>query len=398
MFEQKIGSIQLEIEQLRSRDIRRLADRELEAGFTQLQRVAEMLEAERARWLAEIDRRRTFAADGHLSTTSWLIDRFGASGAAACQQVRVARALEGMPVSREALGSGEISSSAVRVLMEAKEEQPEAFSEAEARLVQAAKALTVRKLTSAVATWSRNVDARAAEEKARRLKERRRLSIGPLPSGMVRIDGELDPETGQVVMTSLRSVLDAKARSGPGDGRTPAQARADALGELCRQSLDRGGRPFVGRERPHLVVKLVPETLTGGGAPAELEEAGVIGTQEARRLACDASITRVVLRGSSEPLDLGRRTPVIPPAIRRAVVVRDQGCRFPGCDRPAPWCDAHHARHWADGGPTSISNLVLLCRPHHRMLHEGGFKLDKSGCRLVFRRPDGSVLEDRAPP
>ncbi|MBI2237094.1 MAG: HNH endonuclease [Actinobacteria bacterium] len=108
---------------------------------------------------------------------------------------------------------------------------------------------------------------------------------------------------------------------------------------------------------------------------------------------------RVVMAGRSEPLDVGRRTPVVPPAIRRAVILRDGHCRFPGCDRPHTWCDAHHVVHWADGGPTALPNLVLLCRRHHRMLHHpGGFRLELADGRPVFRRPDGSVLEDRAPP
>jgi hypothetical protein len=101
----------------------------------------------------------------------------------------------------------------------------------------------------------------------------------------------------------------------------------------------------------------------------------------------------------SEPLDVGRRSKVVPPAMRRAVIVRDRGCRFPGCDRPYTWCDAHHVAHWADGGPTAAQNLLLLCRPHHRLVHRPGrFRLELLDGKPVFRRPDGSVLEDRAPP
>jgi hypothetical protein len=118
-----------------------------------------------------------------------------------------------------------------------------------------------------------------------------------------------------------------------------------------------------------------------------------------RRLACDAAVLRVVLAAGSQPLDVGRRTAVVPPAIRRAVIVRDRPCRFPGCDRPQSWCDAHHVVQWADGGPTSLANLLLLCRRHHRTVHErGGFTLSLDDGYPVFRRPDGSVLEDRGPP
>jgi hypothetical protein len=126
---------------------------------------------------------------------------------------------------------------------------------------------------------------------------------------------------------------------------------------------------------------------------------GPVRSELARRLACDASLMRVVMNGRSEPLDVGRRTPVVSAAIRRAVIVRDRGCRFPGCDRPQAWCDAHHVVHWADGGPTSLANLLLLCRRHHGMVHRsGGFGLELLEGRPVFRRPDGSILEDRGPP
>ena len=132
---------------------------------------------------------------------------------------------------------------------------------------------------------------------------------------------------------------------------------------------------------------------------AEFDRAGPIPGSTARRIACDASIMRVVMAGRSEPLDAGRRTPVIPPSMRRAVVVRDRTCRFPGCDRPQTWCDAHHVKHWADGGPTAMGNLLLLCRPHHRLIHRPrSFTFELLDGRPVFRRPDGSILDDRAPP
>jgi hypothetical protein len=149
----------------------------------------------------------------------------------------------------------------------------------------------------------------------------------------------------------------------------------------------------VAGERPHVTVTVGAEQL------AELDHTGPVPLETARRLSCDASVMRVVLQGRSQPLDVGRRTPVVPPAIRRAVIVRDAQCRFPGCDRPQTWCAAHHVIHWADGGATALANLLLLCRRHHRMVHQrGGFGLAMLEGRPVFRRPDGSFLEDRAPP
>jgi hypothetical protein len=184
-------------------------------------------------------------------------------------------------------------------------------------------------------------------------------------------------------------------------------------------------RPSVGGERPHLTVTVPVEVLGTGADPgvgptfgagavsatgrvgagaepatgAELDHVGPVGSETVRQLACDAAVMRVVMAGHSEPLDVGRRTPVIPPAMRRGVIVRDRRCRFPGCERPHTWCDAHHVVHWADGGPTSAANLLLLCRPHHRLVHRaGGFTLELLDGQAVFRRPDRSPLEGRAPP
>jgi hypothetical protein len=238
------------------------------------------------------------------------------------------------------------------------------------------------------------------------LRSRRRLHASVTLAGMVRVDGDLDPQTGEAFMTALRAVLDVEARTAAvagaePDGRTPAQRRADALGEICRGWLDRDDRPQVAGERPHLSVTVPFAALTAGGtATAELEHTGPIGSTTLRTLSCDASVARVVVGPRSEPLDVGRRTQVVPPAMRRAVVVRDRHCRFPGCDRPQSWCDAHHIVHWADGGRTSLENLVLLCRRHHRLTHRR-FSLEMIDGRPVFRRHDGSVLDDRgvrAPP
>ena len=294
-------------------------------------------------------------------------------------------------------------------------------------------------LSRVVGHWCQAVAAAAGEDTEAEFRARRRLHASATFAGMVRVDGDLDPETGEVLLTALGAVVDAECRSKEQDERSPAQRRADALGEVCRQWLDLAPRPAVAAERPHLTLTVSAEALGGsperggtggeveGGATgpevpgrgglgsrgglgngredralpagAELDHVGPVSLRTARRLSCDASVMRVVMAGGSAPLDVGRRTPVVPSSIRRAVVCRDRHCRFPGCGRPHAWCDAHHVRHWAKGGRTGLSNLVLLCRRHHRLVHTGGgFSLELSGGGPVFRRPDGSVLEDRAPP
>jgi hypothetical protein len=390
------------IESLRAEVLPELPDARVEEDFSELQRAAELLEVERLRRLAELERRRVFERDGHLSVVAWLASRFRVAWGAAREQVRTARALEEMPETKRALDAGDLSMSAVRLLVTARDADPEAFSHSETQLVEAATIHSVGDLQRVAAFWRQQVEREqlttGGEEAAR---ARRRLHASVSFLGMVRLDGDLDPETGETLLTAINAVLDAEARTREvDDDRTPAQRRVDALGEIMRCYLDRSDRPNVAGERPHVTVTVAAEGLRGDGeAGAELDHVGPVGGETARRLACDASITRVVLSPRSEPLDVGRKTPVIPPAIRRAVIVRDRHCRFPGCDRSQTWCDAHHVVHWADGGPTALPNLLLLCRRHHRMVHErGGFRLEMLDGRPVFRRADGSLLEERPPP
>jgi hypothetical protein len=391
-----VSELRSAIEALGPEILAELPDARLEEDFAELQRAAELLEIERLRRLAEIDRRRVFARDGNLSAASWLVDRFRMAWGAAKESVRVARSLDAMPGVVAALEDGAVSMSAVRILAEAYDAEPEAFAEAEAFLVDAAGTFSVADLRRVATHWRQVVERARGLDPLVALRARRRLHASVTLDGSVRVDGDLDPENGETLLTALRAVLDDEARSGRADDRSPVQRRADALGEICRQWLDRGERPEVAGERPHLTMTMGIEALRRDG-PAELEHVGSVAAATARRLACDASITRVVMSGRSEPLDVGRRTPVISPALRRAVVVRDRCCLFPGCDRPQSWCDAHHVVHWADGGPTALANLVLLCRRHHRSVHDG-FSVELGEDRPVFRRPDGSPLEDRGPP
>jgi hypothetical protein len=304
-----------------------------------------------------------------------------------------------MPEVARAFGEGEVSESAVHVLASAQEAAPEAFARSEPALVEAARTMGFGELRRVTETWRIAADpARALVEEDRR-HERRRLDICPTEDGMTGVRAEFDAQDGQGLISAIRAQMDAETRSSSGpDPRTPTQRRADALGEICRQWLASRERPTIGGERPHVVVTIDLETLIERSEQrSELQDTGQITPETARRLACDADVTRVITRAGSEPLELGRRTKVVPPGLRRAVAVRDRGCRFPGCGRPPGWCDAHHVRHWADGGETSLGSLVLLCRPYHRAIH-GGFGVEMIDGRPLFCRPDGTMLEDRAPP
>jgi hypothetical protein len=394
-----VSELRSAIDELRSETLSDLPDARIEEDFSELHRAIEQLELERLRRLAEVDRRRLYERDGHLSTASWLAGMYRLSWGAARQHVRLARSLESMPETRRAFEAGEVSSSAVRLLVDARKAEPEAFERSESQLVDAASKHTISDLHRLMSLWRQTAERERFLDPEERLRERRSLHASVTFEGMVRVDGDLDPETGETLLTALGAVLDAEARSGEKDDqRSPAQRRADGLGEVCRQWLDRDDRQNVGGELPHLTVTVDAQALAEEG-PGELDHAGPVPSTATRRIACDASVLRVLMNARSEPLDVGRRTPVIAASMRRAVILRDRRCRFPGCDRPHPWCDAHHVVHWADGGPTAASNLLLLCRRHHRLIHRPrGFTLELVDGRPVFRRPDGSVLEDRAPP
>jgi uncharacterized protein DUF222 len=269
-----MSTLRLAIEELRSEDIGSSPDAVVEDDLAELVSAANALEGEILRRLAAVDRRRSFEGDGFVSTVSWLVARLRMSRSKAAELVRVARAITGMPRSRAAFTQGDVTGSRLRVLAHAHETAPEAFARSEELLVDAARSLPVRKLERAVAHWTRATGAAASAEELRR---RRWVGVSPTPLGMGRLGGDLDPETNECVTTALQAAVDADLRLGlPGDSRTPGQRRADALLEICRSFLDRGDRPHVGGERPHVNVSIDIASLRGRGqGTAELDHTGI---------------------------------------------------------------------------------------------------------------------------
>jgi 5-methylcytosine-specific restriction endonuclease McrA len=174
-----------------------------------------------------------------------------------------------------------------------------------------------------------------------------------------------------------------------------AQQQADALALLTETALHHGIDPGAPGERYQVVVHVDAPVLADSDAPGQsvLEGGTHVSAETSRRLACDAS--RVVMRHDADgrTVEIGARTRTIPPALRRALHHRDHGCRFPGCG--VPFGQGHHIRHWAHGGPTTLSNLAMLCRRHHRAVHEEEYQVERlSDGALRFRRPDGRLLQD----
>jgi hypothetical protein len=204
------------------------------------------------------------------------------------------------------------------------------------------------------------------------------------------MDGLLDPVTG----AAFKTTVDALAkRKGPEDERTPSQRRQDALGELVNHAMDQGTLPRRNGVRPHINLTTTIEGLKNevGAPPADLELSLPISTRTLERIACDCTMSRVLL-ADSMVIDVGRAKRTVSGPTWRALRTRDRGCRFPGCDRPVEWSNPHHITHWARGGPNNLPNMVLLCFYHHRLVHEGGWQVIKSGREFRFLPPDRVVM------
>jgi 5-methylcytosine-specific restriction endonuclease McrA len=235
--------------------------------------------------------------------------------------------------------------------------------------------------------------------------------VYPDEDGMVVVRGRLEPEVGALLLRALEAARDtlyqqarrAEAAAHPADPAaevpTLAQQQADALGLLAETALHHGLDPGARGERYQVVVHVDAPALADPEQPGQsvLEDGAPVSPETSRRLACDAS--RVVMRHAPDGrlLEVGARTRTIPPALRRALHHRDRGCRFPGCG--LRFGQGHHVRHWAQGGPTTLSNLVLLCRRHHRAVHEEGYHVARQpDGALRFRRPDGRPFPEVPPP
>jgi hypothetical protein len=354
------------------------------------------LEAATARLLdliREFDARGGWASQGFRSCAAWLGWRVGLDLGAARERVRVARALGTLPLLAGALARGELSYAKVRALTRV------ATPETEERLLAVGKAGTAAHVERIVRGW-RRVDRNAEAREAARQHASRGLQVYPDEDGTVVIRGRLAPEVGALLVQALAAARDtmyqqARLNDPQGDPPTMAQQQADALALLAETALHHGIDPGAPGERYQVVVHVDAPVLADPDEPGQsvLEDGAHVPAETSRRLACDAS--RVIMRHDRDGrvMEVGARTRTIPPALRRALHHRDHGCRFPGCG--LPFGQGHHVRHWAQGGPTTLSNLALLCRRHHRAVHEQGYQCERqSDGELRFRRPDGQVLPE----
>jgi hypothetical protein len=355
---------------------------ELEAQITEL---AGQLNAANYRWLtliAEFDRRKGWS-DGKLpSCAHWLNFKCGLNLGAAREKVRVAHALVGLPKIAASMSRGELSYSKVRALSRV------ACHATEDALLMIALHGTAHHVETLVRGFRR---AQQAAELSREAQQHanRAVNYWFADDGSLMLKARLPAPAGALLIKALDAAMEVQEYSIPFE-----QRRADALAAVAENYLANTATTSNPADRFQVVVHVDADTLhhhTVGRC--EIEQGPSIPAETVRRLSCDASMIEVLESASGEPLDVGRKTRTIPSAIRRALNSRDAGCRFPGCTHQR-YVDAHHIEHWADGGETKLSNLITLCRLHHRLVHEGEIKvvvLPGGGWR--FLHPDGRPFD-----
>ncbi|MGH8871652.1 MAG: DUF222 domain-containing protein [Acidimicrobiia bacterium] len=353
---------------------------ELASVFVRRDRV----EARAVMLLAEAAETRAFERDGYSSLTPLLKHRMSLHPGEAQRLVRRANSLPSMPLTALAYERGAISGAQVDVLAEIRAIAPEQFGEGESQLIGwAMDTPMVPELRKKLDYWLSQVAVENLASDRHHVREARYLTLRR-EGEMMRINGWFDIESGERLAAGLEP--------GPapdGDTRSTPARRADILLEVLEGC----------SQRPSVSVLVSAETLLEGlPGVSETSNGTYLTVDEVRRISCDANLTRVVFGPDSQPLDVGRTQRLVTPAQRLVVIARDRHCVFPTCDRPAHWCDAHHIIHWADDGPTAVENLVLLCRHHHTLVHEAGWKITGTPGDLHFHRPDGTELGNEPPP
>jgi hypothetical protein len=383
-----------------------VASQDRQARLVGLRRAADRIEALWLQEVADFDAVDGAQAVGATSTQAFLRHAFRLSPGDASERVRAARVLSGsLTDTSDALRDGSVSLRHAAVIADtARGRDIDEQKTIETSLLDAAKVLDPMALRRAAQHLTYVLDPDAADQAAISRYERRGVTLAETLGGMVSISGLLDAVGG----ATLISAVDALTRppcqpaSEPSealrDDRSWAQRRADALVELATRSLDAGDLPQVAGQRPHLVVTLDLPTLTraAGAGAADAAWVGPISAEEARQLACDAEVVRVITDAPSQILDVGRATRTIPPALRTAITLRDGSCIATGCTTAAVHCDVHHVRHWADGGSTSLDNCALVCRWHHTWLHRYGWVVTRTA-RGAFRIDPPHAKADHGP-
>ncbi|ORJ93151.1 HNH endonuclease signature motif containing protein [Prescottella equi] len=381
----------------------------------------EQLEALRAATVAEIDERAvSFDTLGFRSVKQWLAANTLLEVPAAARILALGRILSRQPEIADAFNAGDISAEHAALIGKFCETPPrgmpnEALGSCRKVLLDSATGptattMTVRTCISRLERIFESDELPPSED-----TERNEFHASKTLNGRVSAKGDLDAVTGEMLLTALSALTKPRnLLDDPAEKRTPARQRADAFAEILRRYLDSGDAPVEGGERPHLSVHVNAADLArsesahewkptdegsdlfGDKDIARMPHTGPLSIATARRIACDCHLTPIVM-DDGVPINLGRTSRTVSKKQRRALIARDHGCAFPGCGTPPAHCEGHHVKHWADGGPTDLDNLVLLCRYHHTLLHHSHWEVHIGPDRKPWFTPPRTVDPHKKP-
>ncbi|HVS49334.1 MAG TPA: DUF222 domain-containing protein [Candidatus Dormibacteraeota bacterium] len=334
-----------------------------------------------ARDTAEFAATDAWDEDGSGSAIDWLRFNCHMTSTAAADLIAVGKNLQRMPESGRAVSNGEIGFAHAKAMARTAAAVGAKFDEAP--LLEKARESSPGKFYYLCQHYRHSADRAGFEAERNQEVENRKLWMSTCEDGTVQLTGHFDPEGGAVLRTAFEPLA---RKSGAHDDRSREKRLADAAVEVAQHALDSGQIPRTATQRTHLQVTTSLETLLGlPGAPAaDMEFSLPISSKTVERLACDCSVTRILLGSDSMVIDVGRAKRTISGPARKALNVRDRGCTWPGCERPASWTSGHHLKHWFYGGTNAPPNLTLLCYRHHWMVHEGNWQ--------IVRGDDGRML------
>ncbi len=388
-----VGLIGAGLDALEDASLWSLSTAEVGSLVVAVERLSRRVSAAQVSVLAQADSSGIADQTGASSTAVWLHNVTDLPVGVGRARLALHRALATRPVVAAAFSAGDIGVEAATVVCSSIDALPGGVPAAmNTQIEQLLVDIARDEGTTAVVQRSIEIadrfDPGELERQENQNRTKRWLQLIRQHDGSVKLRGVLDKESAALAL----AVLDPLAAplptiDGVPDTRLPERRNADALLQLCQ--LATPALPQVRGERPHMFVTTTLESLQRqvGSALGHLQGGHLISRNAIRRIACDANIIPVVLGSASQPLDIGRSTRLVPQGLRRALILRDEGCAFPGCDRPPLWCDAHHIDYWADGGKTELCNLALLCVHHHDRVHNDGWTITMINDRPWFTPP-----------
>jgi hypothetical protein len=389
-----IAALQAAIEGVRAMDWQELSDAAAVTACEQLLTAESQLRAAQTRLIARIDQTGASEVECGRLTRSWLIEEQLLAPADAGKRIDLARGLRSRPATEKAFDAGDLTADQASIIVKALRHVPDAFADIvegalvdQARVTPPHQLATDRDVLLAACGVETSADERAALRHAGRS-----FRLTTTFDGNAVPDGVLTPEVAEQVRLALAAAGESLPEPGDGDRRTRAQAHHDALGAIAGFYLAHADTAEDNGHRPQLVVTVDYDTLAGriDNTHGRLDSGLPLAPETVRRIGCDADVIPTVLGSRSEVLDIGRATRTWPRAVRRAAKLDQRGrCAFPRCRRPL--AELHHIVHWANGGPTNLSNAAWLCAFHHWLVHEGNWTLERrQDGGLVFTAPHGT--------